>query len=130
MEYDITTIIANIVIGLLLGIGIVVLWVWNTVRRFENDLRSVVRETIKEVEEQFVGVVVEEDAGQLYFYREEDRQFMCQGSTLAEVREKFNELFPETIAYLAGGDPALVERLKAELKIIKEKEVNENSISI
>jgi hypothetical protein len=130
MEYDITTIVANIVIGLLLGIGIVVLWVWNTVRRFENDLRSVVRETIKEVEEQFVGVVVEEDDGQLYFYREEDRQFMCQGSTLAEVREKFNELFPETIAYLAGGDPALVERLKAELKIIKEKEVNENSISI
>jgi hypothetical protein len=104
--------------------------VWNTIRRFENDLRSVVRETIKEVEEQFVGVVVEEDDGQLYFYREEDRQFMCQGSTLAEVREKFNELFPETIAYLAGGDPALVERLKAELKIIKEKEVNENSISI
>jgi hypothetical protein len=75
-------------------------------------------------------VVVEEDAGQLFFYREEDRQFMCQGSTLAEVREKFNELFPEKIAYLAGGDPALVERLKAELKTIKEKEVSENSISI
>jgi hypothetical protein len=130
MEYDITTIVANILIGLGLGIGLVVLWVWNTIRRFENDLRSVVRETIREVEEQFVGVVVEEDAGQLFFYREEDRQFMCQGSTLAEVREKFNELFPEKIAYLAGGDPALVERLKAELKTIKEKEVSENSISI
>jgi hypothetical protein len=130
MEYDITTIVANILIGLGLGIGLVVLWVWNTIRRFENDLRRVVRETIREVEEQFVGVVVEEDAGQLYFYREEDRQFMCQGSTLAEVREKFNELFPEKIAYLAGGDPVLIERLKAELKTIKEKEVNEVSISI
>jgi hypothetical protein len=131
MEYDITTIVANILIGLGLGIGLVVLWVWNTIRRFENDLRSVVRETIQEVEEQFIGVVVEEDDdGQLFFYREEDRQFMCQGSTLAEVRKKFNELFPEKIAYLAGGDPALVERLKAELKTIKEKEVNENSISI
>jgi hypothetical protein len=130
MEYDITTIVANILIGLGLGIGLVVLWVWNTIRRFENDLRSVVRETIKEVEEQFVGVVVEEDAGQLYFYREEDRQFMCQGSTLAEVREKFNELFPEKIAYLAGGDPVLIERLKAELKTIKEKEKNEVSISV
>jgi hypothetical protein len=130
MEYDITTIVANIVIGLVLGIGLVILWVWNTIRRFENDIRSVVRETIREVEGQFVGVVVEEDDGQLYFYREEDRQFMCQGSTLSEVREKFNELFPEKIAYLAGGDPALIERLKAELKIIKEKEVSENSISI
>ena len=130
MEYDITTIVANIVIGLVLGIGLVILWVWNTVRRFENDIRNVVRKTIQEVEEQFVGVVVEEDDGQLYFYREEDRQFMCQGSTLSEVREKFNELFPEKIAYLAGGDPALIERLKAELKIIKQKEVSENSISI
>ena len=130
MEYDITTIVANILIGLGLGIGLVVLWVWNTIRRFENDLRSVVRETIREVEEQFVGVVVEEDAGQLYFYREEDRQFLCQGSTLSEIREKFKELHPEKIAYLAGGDPALVERLRAELKIIKEKEVSENSISI
>jgi hypothetical protein len=72
-EYDITTIVANILIGLGLGIGLVVLWVWNTIRRFENDLRSVVRETIREVEDQFVGVVVEEDDGQLYFYREEDR---------------------------------------------------------
>jgi hypothetical protein len=130
MEYDITTIVANILIGLGLGIGLVILWVWNTIRRFENDIRSVVRETIREVEGQFVGVVVEEDAGQLFFYREEDRQFMCQGSTLSEVREKFNELFPEKIAYLAGGDPALIERLKAELKTIKEKEVSENSISI
>jgi hypothetical protein len=130
MEYDITTIVANIVIGLLLGIGIVVLWVWHTVSKFERELRSVVRETIREVEEHFVGVVVEEDAGQLYFYQETDRQFMCQGETLAEIRQKFNELYPEKIAYLAGGDPALVERLKAELKTIKEREVSENSISI
>jgi hypothetical protein len=130
MEYDITTIVANMVIGLLLGIGIAVLWIWNAVRRFENDMRNALQETIKEVEEQFVGVVVEEDAGQLYFYQETDRQFMCQGSTLAEVRERFNELYPAKIAYLAGGDPALIERLKAELKTIKEKEVSENSISI
>jgi hypothetical protein len=130
MEYDIATIVANIIIGLLLGVGIVVLWVWHTVNKFEKELRSVVRETIKEVEGQFVGVVVEEDAGQLYFYQEIDRQFMCQGETLAEIREKFKELYPEKIAYLAGGDPALIERLKAELKIIKEREVSENSISI
>jgi hypothetical protein len=130
MEYDITTIVVNAVIGLLLGIGIAVLWIWKAVRRFENDMHNALQETINEVEEKFVGVVVEEDAGQLYFYREEDRQFMCQGGTLSEVREKFNELFPEKIAYLAGGDPALIERLKAELKTIKEKEVSENSLSI
>ena len=130
MEYDITTLVANILIGLGLGIGLVVFWVWRTVRRFEDDLRGLVRETIKEVEADMVGIVVEEDAGQLYFYRESDRQFLCQGSTLTEIRKRFNELYPEKIAYLADGDPALIERLRNELKSLKEKEMNENSISV
>jgi hypothetical protein len=130
MEHDITTLVANILIGIGLGIGLVALWVWNTVRKFENEMRGLVRETIREVEAQMMGVVVEEDAGQLYFYRETDRQFLCQGTTLSEVRQRFNELYPEKIAFLAGGDPALIERLKVELKTIKEKEASENSISV
>ena len=130
MEYDITTIVANILIGLGLGIGLVMFWIWRTVRRFEDDLRGLVRETIKEVEADMVGIVVEEEGGQLYFYRETDRQFLCQGSTLMEIRKRFNDMYPSKIAFLAGGDPALIERLKAELKILKEQEKNEVSISI
>jgi hypothetical protein len=130
MEYDIATIATNILIGLGLGIGLVVFWVWRTVRRFEDDLRGLVRETIREVEADMVGIVVEEDAGQLYVYRETDRQFLCQGTTLTEIRKRFNELYPEKIAFLAGGDPALIERLRAELKILKEQEKNEGSISV
>jgi hypothetical protein len=130
MEYDITTLVANILIGLGLGIGLVVLWVWRTVRRFEDEMRGLVRETIREVEADMVGIVVEEDAGQLYFYRESDRQFLCQGTTLSEIRKKFNDMYPEKIAFLAGGDPALIERLKTELKTIKEQEKNEGSISV
>jgi hypothetical protein len=130
MEYDITTIVANILIGLGLGIGLVVFWIWRTVRRFEDDLRGLVRETIKEVEADMVGIVVEEDAGQLYVYRDTDRQFLCQGADLIEIRKRFSELYPEKIAFLAGGDPALVERLRAELKILKDQEKNEGSISV
>jgi hypothetical protein len=130
MEYDITTLVANILIGIGLGIGLVVFWIWRTVRRFEDDVRGIVRETIREVEADMVGIVVEEDAGQLYFYRETDRQFLCQGTTLSEIRKKFNDMYPEKIAFLAGGDPALIERLKAELKTLKEQEKNEGSISV
>ncbi len=124
------TMIANILIGIGVGIGLVVFWIWRTVRRFEDDLRGLVRETIREVEADMVGIVVEEEAGQLYFYRETDRQFLCQGTTLAEIRKKFNDMYPEKIAFLAGGDPALIERLKAELKTLKEQEKNEGSISV
>ena len=130
MEYDITTLVANILIGLGLGIGLVVFWIWRTVRRFEDDLRGLVRETIREVEADMVGIVVEEEGGQLYFYRETDRQFLCQGTSLAEIRKRFNDMYPEKIAFLAGGDPALIERLKAELKTLKEQEKNEGSISV
>ena len=130
MEYDITTLVANILIGLGLGIGLVVFWVWRTVRRFEDEMRGLVRETIREVEADMVGIVVEEDAGQLYFYRESDRQFLCQGATLMEIRKRFNDMYPEKIAFLAGGDPALIERLKTELKTLKEQEKNEGSISV
>jgi len=130
MEYDITTIVANILIGLGLGIGLVVFWIWRTVRRFEDDVRGLVRETIREVEADLVGIVVEEEAGQLYFYRESDRQFLCQGATLTEIRKRFNDMYPSKIAFLAGGDPALIERLKDELKILKEQEKNEGSISV
>jgi MFS superfamily sulfate permease-like transporter len=130
IEYDITTLVANILIGIGLGIGLVVFWIWRTVRRFEDEMRGLVRETIKEVEADMVGIVVEEEAGQLYFYRETDRQFLCQGTTLMEIRKRFNEQYPSKIAYLAGGDPALIERLKNELKTIKEQEKNEGSISV
>jgi hypothetical protein len=130
MEYDITTLVANILIGLGLGIGLVVFWIWRTIRKFEDELRGLVRETIKEVEADMVGIVVEEDAGQLYVYRETDRQFLCQGTTLIEIRKRFNELYPEKIAFLAGGDPALIERLKAELTVLKEQEQNEIGHSV
>ena len=130
MEYDVMAGVANILIGIGLGIGFVLFLMWRVMRRFEEDVRGMVRETIREVEADMVPIVVEEDAGQLYVYRETDRQFLCQGSTLTEIRKRFNELYPEKIAFLADGDPVLSERLRAELKNLKEQEKNEGSISV
>jgi hypothetical protein len=130
MEYDITTLVANILIGIGLGIGAVVLYVWFIIRRFHNDLEGMVRETLDEVRASLVGLVIEQDGDQLYAYRETDRQFLCQGADIAEIRRKFQEQYPDKTAYLSGGDPALIEQLKAELLKLKEKEGNENSISV
>ncbi len=130
MEYDVMAGVANILIGIGIGIGLVVFWIWRVMRRFEEDVRGLVRETIREVEADMIPIVVEEDAGQLYFYRETDRQFLCQGHTLMEIRKRFNEQYPSKIAYLAGGDPVLVERLKSELETLKAQENNESSISV
>jgi hypothetical protein len=130
IEYDITTLVANILIGIGLGIGAVVLYVWFIIQRFHNDLEGMVRETLDEVRASLVGLIIEQDGEMLYAYRETDRQFLCQGADIAEIRRKFQEQYPDKTAYLSGGDPALIERLKAELSKLKEKEGNENSIGV
>lgn len=129
-EGEILMLIGNILIGVGLGIGLVALYIWFVIQRFHSNLDSMVRETLDEVRASLVGLVIEEDGGQLYAYRETDRQFLCQGANIAEIRKKFSEQYPDKTAYLSGGDPALIERLKAELARIKEQEKNEVSNSI
>lgn len=115
MEYDITALVANVMIGIGLGIGLVVFYVWRIIRRFEDQMQGLVREAIQEAEASMVGLIVEQDGDVIYAYTEKDRQFVCQGATVAEIREGFKSRYPEKTAYLAGGDAALVERFKQEL---------------
>lgn len=123
-------VLGNILIGIGLGLGLIAFLVWRVLRKFEVEMREIVRDAVQQVEDSLVGIVVEEEGGQLYCYREEDRQFVCQGSNISEVRKAFNQMYPDKTAYLAGGDPALIERIKAELQSLKEQEKNENSIGI
>jgi hypothetical protein len=130
IEYDITTIVANALIGFGLGLAVLAFYIWRTVRKFEDELRAVVREAVAEVEVNLIGLIVEQDGDVIYAYTEKDRQFVCQGTNLQQIRDGFRSRYPEKTAYLAGGDPALVERLKAELLQAKAKEDSENSVSV
>ena len=129
-EYDITTIVANALVGIGIGLAIVTFVVWRIIHRFETDLRAVVREAVAEVEANMIGLIVEQEGDVIYAYTEQERQFVCQGATVAEIRAGFKSRYPEKTAYLAGGDEALVERFKTELLRLKEKEASENSISV
>ena len=130
MEYDITGLVLGALIGIGLGVGAVALYVWFVIQRFHDDLEGMVKETLQEVKASLVGLVIEQDGGQLYAYRDSDRQFLCQGADIAEIRRKFQEQYPDKTAYLSGGDPALIERLKAELSKLKEQEKNEAGHSV
>jgi hypothetical protein len=115
MEYDITALVANTMIGIGLGIGLVTFYVWRVIRKFEDQIQGLIRETIQEVEANMIGLVVEQDGDVIYAYTAKDRQFVCQGATVTEIREGFKSRYPEKTAYLAGGDEALVERFRTEL---------------
>lgn len=127
---EITQLVVGLLVGAGLGIGAVILYAWYLINRINNNFDSMVRETLDEVKASLVGLVIEEDGDQLYAYRETDRQFLCQGRDIAEIRQKFSQQYPDKTAYLSGGDPALVEKLKAELALLKEQEKNENSVSV
>jgi len=131
IEYDITNFVVAVLIGLGLGLGAVALYVWYIIRQFQSEIDQLVKDTVQVAKDSLVAVVLEEDAGQLYCYRESDRQFLCQGTTLGEIRKLFGERYPDKTAYLADGhDPALLERLKQELENIKQQEKSENSLSV
>jgi hypothetical protein len=129
-DSNIITILGNMLIGIGLGLGLIAFVVWRVLRKFEIQVREMVRETVQEVEDSLVGIIVEEELGQLYCYRESDRQFVCQGSNISEIRKAFNQMYPDKTAYLAGGDPALIERIKAELTLLKEQDENENRVGV
>lgn len=116
IEYDITTIVANALIGIGLGLAVLAFYVWRTIRRFETELREVVREAVAETEANMIGLIVEQEGDVIYAYTEKDCQFVCQGVTLEDIRAGFRSRYPEKTAYLAGGDPNLVAQLKAEIE--------------
>jgi hypothetical protein len=130
IESNIMMIVGNVLIGIGIGLGIVALIVWRAIRKFETELRAVVREAVSEAEANLIGLIVEQEGDVIYAYTEKDRQFVCQGATVEEIRAGFRSRYPEKTAYLAGGDAGLVERFKQELTQLKEKEASENSLSI
>jgi hypothetical protein len=81
--------LANIIIGIGIGIGLVTFYVWHTIRRFETELRELVREAVAETEANMIGLIVEQEGDVIYAYTEQDRQFVCQGATVEEIRAGF-----------------------------------------
>ena len=116
MIMDIGAIVIGILVGMILAVGLIYLYVRGLVREVVAELDA----HIERAASTLMPVTVERENGVLFCYAKEDNQFICQGATLAEIREAFKARFPDKTAYLDGGDPELVEELRVELK----KELN------
>lgn len=117
-------------LGILIGAALAVLFVYLYIRNLVLKVMQELGEHIDQVSESLVPVTIERDNGLLYCYNQADHQFICQGTTMKEIRAAFHQRFPDKTAYLAGGEETLVEELREELKKLKLQEVtDENSIS-
>jgi hypothetical protein len=79
-------------------------------------------------EERLIALTVEVDQNQYFCYNSITKDFVCQGSDLTEIRERFRARYPDKDAAIYDGDESAVATLKSQLKDLKKQ--NENSISI
>jgi hypothetical protein len=116
------TIIA-LVIGIAVGVGLALLYLAYRIKLVMNTLDSYIEEALDQVKDSFITILVEKDNDTYYCYRREDRQFVCQGKTVTEVKDAFKAVYPDKVA-IVSKDTA--EYIVAEFK----KELDENSISV
>ena len=120
-------IVVAILIGIGIGFGIVGLYIWILYHRIKDRVDQMIREVVDEAEASLVGLDIEVDNGVYFCYNSKDKQFVCQGSTVAEIRRAFGERYPGKTAYLAGGDPEVVAEFKTELLKLA---INETSTGV
>lgn len=107
--------IGAIIIGIVIGAALAVLLIYLYVRGLIREVMTELDAHIEKAASTLMPVIVERMNGVIFCYSKEDNQFICQGSTLTEIRSAFKARFPDRTAYLDGGDPDLVEELRAEL---------------
>jgi hypothetical protein len=123
---ELVDIVTAVAVGAVLGVGIVGIYVWFLYQKIKHSIDRMIREVIEEAEADLIGLDIEVDKGVFFCYNHTDKQFVCQGSTVAEIKQAFQARHPGKTAYLAGGDPAVVEEFKTELLKLA---INENSPS-
>ena len=100
-------------VGLLLGIGLVLLFIAYETKTLLKKLDSTVEKTL---ESMFMGVIVEKHGLVYRVYSEKDAKFICQGETVEEIKEAFSKDYPNKVCYITGGDDEVVKELQEALK--------------
>jgi hypothetical protein len=123
---ELMDIVITVAIGVAIGVGMIVIYAWYLYRDLKNRVDQMIDEVLAEAEADLIGLDIEVDQGRYFCYNSKDKQFVCQGSTVAEIKQAFQSRHPGKTAYLAGGDPEVVATIKTELLKLG---INENSSS-
>ena len=127
MNMELSDIFIAVGVGVILGIGVVGIYIWSLYQRLRTEIDQLVDHAMQQVEADMVGLDIEVDRGRYFCYNSENKQFVCQGGTVAEIKQAFQARYPGKTAYLAGGDPEVVANFKTELLKLS---INENSPSV
>ena len=124
---ELSDFVVAVLIGIGTGLGMVLIYAWYIYRDLKSRVDQMIAEVLAEAEADLIGLDIELDNGKYFCYNNTDKQFVCQGETVAEIKQAFQARFPGKTAYLAGGDPAVVDQFRKELQTSK---TNENSTGV
>ena len=122
---EILDIAVAIIVGIGIGFGMIAIYVWFFLYLpIKSRVDRIIAQVVAEAEDHMIGLDIELDRGVYFCYNNKDQQFVCQGTSVAEIKRTFGERFPTKTAYLAGGDPAVVEQFKTELLKLAQNETS------
>ena len=101
--------IAALIIGILLGIGLMILYI---AYKFKSVLNELDRYIDQAIDSTLMGITVEKHGDYYRFYRTTDNQFLHQTTTLDNIRDEFKSQFPDKTVYIEGGDAEAVQEIK------------------
>jgi|688.fasta_scaffold169457_3 hypothetical protein len=115
------------ILGFILGIGISILAVrWIAHRVIDRIADSIAQGQEESSEAKKLKLKLEFDQNNYFMYNVTDGSFVVQGESIAQVRERLRERFPDYDATVVDGDPDAVAKLKKEIELYPDE--NSNSV--
>ena len=107
----------DLVLAFILGGLAVAGYVWWLFKQVERKIQRAVEKISNEIESQKqILLRVELDQDQFLCYNVETDQFVCQGSNVKEIFDRFKQRFPESVAKIIAGDEQAIARLIPQLE--------------
>lgn len=125
---ELSDIVLSIAIGIAIGCGMIILYAVYLYHDLKSRIDKMIQEVVEQHEASMVGLDIELDNDTYFAYNSEDKQFVCQGASVVEIAKAFRDRFPGKTAYLAGGEPEVLAKFRAELDKMR-LEVDEASNS-
>jgi hypothetical protein len=118
---NLETIITAMFTGVGFGVILFLIFVWAVSRRIRIQFESELTTTMKNLaHERLIALTVEIDNNQYFCYNALTKDFVCQGYSLKEIRERFRLRYPHKAAAIYDGDEVAVQTLRNQMKDIDE----------
>jgi hypothetical protein len=105
-----------VVIGILIGVGIFRFMI----QRAETISPEAQETVAKLINETLIILEVESVNDQFLCYNYFTKEFVCTGRNMEEIRDRFQQRYPNKDAAVSKGDPAALRILKQQLKVLHE----------